>query len=410
MSTVYDYVVIGGGIVGLATAMKLGRRHPSAHILVLEKEPEPARHQTGRNSGVIHSGIYYKPGSFKARFAKAGAESMRRFCAEHGIQHDICGKLIVATRKAELPLLDRLHARRLQNNVPVERISVEQAREIEPHVNCIAALRVKSTGITSYIAVCHEYLRQIRAAGGEVVFNKRVKRVDDESTPLRIECTDGAVYEARFAINCGGLHSDRIARASGVDPNAKIVPFRGEYYELVPGRRHLVKTLIYPVPNPDFPFLGVHFTRMIDGSIHAGPNAVLAFAREGYHKTTFNARDLLETLTYGGFWKLARKNMGEGMHEIWRSLSKRAFTRSLQQLVPEVREEDLVPTHAGVRAQALAGDGKLVDDFLMIKGRNTLHVCNAPSPAATASLEIGDEVVSQVPELTRKTVPITVQS
>lgn len=409
MSMIYDYAVTGGGIVGLATAYKLGERYPHARILVLEKEAAPALHQTGRNSGVIHSGIYYKPGSFKARFATAGAESMRRFCDTHGIPHDICGKLIVATRKAELPLLDRLHARGLQNAVPVEQVSPEQARELEPYVNCIGALRVKTTGITSYKAVCLEYLRLIEARGGDVMFNRRVTRIDDSKSPHRIECASDDVFQARFTINCGGLHSDRIARASGTDPKAKIVPFRGEYYELVPGKRHLVKGLIYPVPNPEFPFLGVHFTRMIDNSVHAGPNAVLAFAREGYFKRTINLRDLAETLTYPGFWKLARRNMGEGMAEMWRSVSKAAFTRSLQQLIPEVRSEDLVPCHAGVRAQALSPDGALVDDFLMIKGRNTLHVCNAPSPAATASLEIGAEVASQVPDVSLRSAPLPVR-
>ena len=407
MSALFDYAVVGGGIVGLATALKLGERHPSARVLVLEKENSPALHQTGRNSGVIHSGIYYKPGSYKARFARAGAESMRAFCERYGIPHDICGKLIVATRQSEVPLLDNLYARALQNGVPVERISVERAREIEPHVACIAALHVKSTGITSYRAVCLEYLRQIQERCGTVHFGKRVRRITGDGTPHRIECEDGDVFESRFTVNCGGLYSDRIARASGVDPQAKIVPFRGEYYELIPSRRQLVKTLIYPVPNPQFPFLGVHFTRMIDGSVHAGPNAVLAFAREGYFKRTLHLGDLAETLLYGGFWRLAHKNMGEGMHEVWRSLSKHAFTRSLQQLIPEVRERDLVPCAAGVRAQALGRDGKLVDDFLILKGRNTLHVCNAPSPAATASLEIGAEVASQVPDAAARSTPLS---
>jgi (S)-2-hydroxyglutarate dehydrogenase len=395
----YDYTVIGGGIVGLSTAMHVGRKFPRARILVLEKESAPAQHQTGRNSGVIHSGIYYKPGSYKARFAKAGAQSMVAFCKEHGLPYDVCGKVIVATKESQLPLLETLFQRGQQNGAPVEKISSERVREIEPHVNCIAGVLVKSTGITSYRRVCEKYLELIKATGGEVQFNTAVEKISENGTE-QVIATNSREHTARFVINCAGLHSDRVARAAGVDPKAKIVPFRGEYYELRPDRRHLVNTLIYPVPNPDFPFLGVHFTRMIDGSVHAGPNAVLAFAREGYFKTNFDARDFFETMTFAGFWKLAAKNMGEGLKEMYRSFSKAAFTRSLQELIPEVRSEDLVPCAAGIRAQALTDDGKLVDDFLIVPGRNSLHVCNAPSPAATASLEIGRHVADQVPEVT----------
>jgi (S)-2-hydroxyglutarate dehydrogenase len=395
----YDYTVIGGGIVGLSTAMHVGRKFPRARILVLEKESAPAQHQTGRNSGVIHSGIYYKPGSYKARFAKAGAQSMVAFCKEHGLPYDVCGKVIVATKESQLPLLETLFQRGQQNGAPVEKISSERVREIEPHVNCIAGVLVKSTGITSYRRVCEKYLELIKATGGEVQFNTAVEKISENGTE-QVIATNSREHTARFVINCAGLHSDRVARAAGVDPKAKIVPFRGEYYELRPDRRHRVNTLIYPVPNPDFPFLGVHFTRMIDGSVHAGPNAVLAFAREGYFKTNFDARDFFETMTFAGFWKLAAKNMGEGLKEMYRSFSKAAFTRSLQELIPEVRSEDLVPCAAGIRAQALTDDGKLVDDFLIVPGRNSLHVCNAPSPAATASLEIGRHVADQVPEVT----------
>ncbi|WP_395719685.1 L-2-hydroxyglutarate oxidase [Prosthecobacter sp.] len=406
MVRTFDYAVIGGGIVGLSTAMHVGRKFVGSRILVLEKESGPAQHQTGRNSGVIHSGIYYKPGSYKAKFAKAGAESMAEFCQEHGIPHEICGKLIVATNEKELPLLENLFKRGEQNGVPVERISLERAREIEPHLSCLAAVLVKSTGIASYRKVCLEYLQQIEDRGGVVKFRTQVQRVTDRGGVQVIE-TNAGEYEAKFVINCAGLHSDRVARAAGLDPQAKIVPFRGEYYELVPEKCHLVKTLIYPVPNPDFPFLGVHFTKMIDGGIHAGPNAVLAFAREGYLKTDFNLRDFVEIMTFGGFWKLARKNFGEGMMEIWRSLNKAAFVRSMQQLIPEIRAEDVVPSPAGIRAQALMPDGKLVDDFLIIPARNQMHVCNAPSPAATASLEIGKEVARQVPAVVSKTVGVT---
>jgi L-2-hydroxyglutarate oxidase len=391
----YDYAVVGGGIVGISTAMHLGKKFPSARILLLEKESSPAQHQTGRNSGVIHSGIYYKPGSFKASFAKSGARSMVAFCEEHGIPHNVCGKVIVATNEKELPLLENLYQRGLQNEVPVEKVAAERVREIEPHVNCIAGVLVKSTGITSYIEVCRKLLELIGIAGGEVRFNCEVLGIR-ESGEVKVIETNAGEFEAKFVINCAGLHSDRVARMAGADPGARIVPFRGEYFELVPGKRHLVNTLIYPVPNPDFPFLGVHFTKMIDGSVHAGPNAVLALKREGYFKTDFNLRDFTETMAFGGFWKLISKNLGEGMKEMHRSFFKSAFVHSLQQLIPEVRSEDLVPCKAGVRAQALFDDGRLVDDFLIVKSHKALHVCNAPSPAATAALEIGKSIVDQV--------------
>jgi len=391
----YDYALVGGGIVGLAAAYHLSRRFPDARLVLIEKEAEIARHQTGRNSGVIHSGIYYKPGSYKARFAKAGAESMVRFCEEQGVPHEVCGKLIVAGREEELPALEELHRRGIANGVPVERISLERAKEIEPHVACIAALEVRSTGITSYRAVCAVLRAMLEERGAQIELGCRVLRVKEQSDKLVLETSRGEI-ETRFMVNCAGLHSDRLARSSGADPGSRIVPFRGEYYELVPERRHLVKTLIYPVPNPAFPFLGVHFTKMIDGSVHAGPNAVLAFAREGYFKTTISPRDLAETLTFGGFWRLAGRYWRDGAAEIVRSLSKAAFVRSLQTLIPEVRAEDLRPCAAGVRAQALTPQGGLVDDFLFVPGKRALHVCNAPSPAATASLEIGQAIAERV--------------
>ncbi len=391
----YDYLVIGGGIVGISTAFHLCEAFPGARVLLLEKESGPARHQTGRNSGVIHSGIYYKPGSSKARFARSGALSMAGFCQKHDIPHDICGKVIVASKESEIYSLEQLYQRGLLNDVPVEKVSAERVREIEPHVRCVAGLLVKSTGITSYTEVCRKLLELIEAAGGEVRFGQSVRSIQDCGS-LKIIGTETGEFEARFVINCAGLHSDRVARMTGADPGARIVPFRGEYFELVPEKRHLVNTLIYPVPNPDFPFLGVHFTKMIDGSVHAGPNAVLALKREGYFKTDFNLRDFSETMAFGGFWKLISKNLGEGLKEMHRSFFKSAFVRSLQQLIPEVRAEDLVPCKAGVRAQALLDDGRLVDDFLMVEGNGTLHVCNAPSPAATAALEIGKSIVAQV--------------
>ena len=393
----YDFVIIGGGIVGLATAVLLGQKHPEVRLLVVEKESNWAAHQTGNNSGVIHSGIYYKPGSFKAQFCRAGSQSMVEFCQKHHIDHEVCGKVIVATEPEEIPLLENLYQRGLQNGIQVARIDAEQVKEIEPHVSCLAGVRVFSTGIVNYKQVCQKYVELVQAQGGELRLNTRVEKII--TTPQRqvIETNQGS-FETRYVINCAGLHSDRIARLGQVDPGAKIVPFRGEYYELKPEKRYLVKTLIYPVPNPNFPFLGVHFTRMIDGSVHAGPNAVLSLKREGYKKTDFDLRDFAEVMTYPGFWKLAAKHADQGIQEIIRSFSKAAFVRSLQRLIPEVQSDDLVPTHAGVRAQALMTDGKLIDDFLMVKGDRAMHVCNAPSPAATSSLEIGKAIVAQLTE------------
>jgi len=393
----YDFAIIGGGIVGLSTGMALGKRYPNARIVVLEKESKWAYHQTGNNSGVIHSGIYYKPGSFKAKFCRDGCRSMVEFCQEYDIAHEICGKVIVATEEKELPRLENLYKRGLENGLKVTKISASEVKEIEPHVNCVAGIRVYTTGIADYKQVARKYAELIELQGGELRLNTKVKKIIGKGDTQVIETNNG-IYETRCTINCAGLHSDRIAKLSQVDPQAKIVPFRGEYYELVPEKRYLVKTLIYPVPNPDFPFLGVHFTKMIDGSVHAGPNAVLSLKREGYKKTDFDLRDFAEVMTYPGFWKLASKHADEGIQEIIRSFSKAAFVRSLQKLIPEVQAADLVPTHAGVRAQALMNDGKLVDDFLIVKGNNSVHVCNAPSPAATSSIEIGKAIVEQLPQ------------
>jgi L-2-hydroxyglutarate oxidase len=374
--------------------MVLGQRRPELKLIVLEKESEIARHQTGRNSGVIHSGIYYKPGSLKARFAREGNRKMVEFCTKHGVSHEVCGKVIVATNDKELPLLEELYRRGLENGLAVRKLSSEEVREIEPHVRCKRGLAVPSTGIVNYREVCLKYVGLIEQQGGVVKTGVRAGKIEQRGRVYTIETTAGAI-ETGFLINCGGLQSDRLARQAGQKPEAKIVPFRGEYYELVPKKRHLVRTLVYPVPNPQFPFLGVHFTRMIDGSVHAGPNAVLAFKREGYRKTDFDFSDLRETLAYRGFWKLARRHYKEGFAEIYRSLSKAAFVRSLQRLVPEVRADDLIPASSGVRAQALMPDGKLVDDFLIMNGQNSIHVCNAPSPAATASLEIGAAIAEK---------------
>jgi L-2-hydroxyglutarate oxidase len=405
--TTYDYAVIGGGIVGLSTAMQLAQQYPRARILMLEKEASPALHQTGRNSGVIHSGIYYKPGSYKARFARAGSSSMVDFCQEHDIPHEVCGKVIVATQEKERQGLDNLFQRGRENGLPVRKISPQELNEIEPHVRCVAGIHVPTTGITNYRNVSQKYLELFLQQGGQAMFENEVRQIIDRGRTHLIETTRGE-FEAKFLVNCAGLYSDRITRLAGKDPGIKIVPFRGEYYELAPSKRHLVKTLIYPVPNPDFPFLGVHFTRMIDGSVHCGPNAVLAFKREGYKKTDFNLRDFCETMSYRGFWRLARKNFGEGMKEIYRSVSKAAFVHSLQQLIPEVEAADLLPCEAGVRAQALLNDGRLVDDFLIVRGQNALHVCNAPSPGATASLEIGKAIVAQISQRSAKVTPVMV--
>lgn len=382
-------IIIGGGIVGVATANAVMQQRPGVKVIVLEKEPTLCAHQTGRNSGVIHSGIYYKPGSYKARLCVAGNASMYDFCQQHGIAHERCGKVIVATESHELSQLDKLHQRGLENGIGVERLSLEQLREHEPHMAGIAGLRVSSTGIVDYKAVTAKLATLIEANGSEV-------RCGVSVTAVRkglVETTNGA-FEADQIINCAGLHSDRVARLAGIEPGAQIVPFRGEYYQLKPEKSHLVKGLIYPVPDPQFPFLGVHCTKMIDGSVHLGPNAVLAFAREGYFKSTVNLRDLAETLTFGGFWKLAARHWRSGFQEMLRSYSRAEFVRSLQRLVPEITEADVIPCAAGVRAQALMDDGSLVDDFLIRQEQGIIHVLNAPSPAATASLEIGKHIAS----------------
>jgi L-2-hydroxyglutarate oxidase len=394
----FDYAIIGGGIVGLATAWAILEKNPASRIVVLEKEDGWARHQTGRNSGVIHSGIYYKPGSLKAGLCRSGNRRLLQFCQEHGIPFEICGKVIVATSTAEIPALQNLHDRGVANGLEVRRLSAEAVKEIEPHVRCLEGIHVPSTGIVSYAAVCQKLAELIAARGGELRLNTKVVGFRNEGSEKILETSAGPV-SARLFINCAGLHSDRVALQAGVNPGAQIVPFRGEYYELIPERRYLVKHLIYPVPDPQFPFLGVHFTRMIDGSMHAGPNAVLSFKREGYERTSFDLRDFLETMTYGGFWRLASRHARSGLKEMHRSFSKAEFVRSLQNLIPEIRAEDLVPGAAGVRAQALRADGGLVDDFLIVKGPSTIHVCNAPSPAATASLEIGRAILEQLPAL-----------
>jgi (S)-2-hydroxyglutarate dehydrogenase len=387
------YVVIGAGIVGLAVAYRLVRDRPDATVTVVEKETTVGTHQTGHNSGVIHAGVYYRPGSLKARLCRAGSESMVRFCDEYGIPVRICGKLIVATAEEEVPRLHALHERALANDLPARLVTPEEAREYEPHVASVAALHVASTGIVDFGVVCTTLAKLLESAGATLRMGERVVALRDG-----VVVTTGGEIPADTVVNCAGLHADRIARLAGVALPARIVPFRGEYHELRPERRHLVKGLIYPVPDPALPFLGVHLTRMIDGSVHAGPNAVLALAREGYRWSRFNLRDTVDAATYPGLWRLGRRHLRYGLDEVRRSLSRRRFAASLARLVPEIVEDDLVPAGAGVRAQAVMPNGDLVDDFLLVDHGRQVHVLNAPSPAATSSLEIARYITARLPE------------
>jgi L-2-hydroxyglutarate oxidase len=389
-----DVLIVGGGIVGLAVALEITRRFPRLRLLVLEKEERVGRHQSSHNSGVIHSGIYYKPGSLKATLCVEGARAMIEFCRAHGLPHEVCGKVIVATREEEFPRLEELHRRGEANGLTgIRLIDAGELREIEPHASGLRALTVPSTGITDYAVVCEKYAELIRNQGGTILTSTAVTGLRELTSGVIVE-TGGAEFSTTHLINCAGLFSDRIARMAGGEPDVMIVPFRGEYYHLVPQRSSLVKALIYPVPDPQFPFLGVHFTRRTSGTVDAGPNAVLAFRREGYQRTDFSLRDAASSLSFPGFWQMAAKHWRSGLHEFHHSFSKGAVVRSLQRLLPEVREEDLVPGGSGVRAQAIRRDGTLVDDFLFASKGRMLHVLNVPSPAATASLVIGREIVS----------------
>jgi (S)-2-hydroxyglutarate dehydrogenase len=387
----YDVVIIGGGIVGLATAMALKTGSP-ASLAILEAEDRLAQHQTGHNSGVIHSGLYYKPGSLKARNCVTGREAMYRFCQEHGIAHERCGKVVVATDPRELPALDELERRGRANGLQgLRRLGPEAIREYEPHTSGIAGLLVPETGIVDYKQVAQIYADIIRKEGGEIRTRAQVHGCRRYADALVLETSRGAV-QCRYLVNCGGLHADEVARLCGVDPQLQIIPFRGEYYELVPERQYLVRNLIYPVPDPRFPFLGVHFTRMIHGGVEAGPNAVLAFKREGYGWEDVSAKDTLKMLVYPGFWRMVATYWKTGLGEMYRSLSQEAFVKALQKLVPELRLQDVRRAGSGVRAQAVAPDGALVDDFRIIEGERMVHVLNAPSPGATASISIGKAI------------------
>lgn len=391
----FDVAIIGAGIVGLATGYQLSRRYPGLRVLILEKEADLGHHQTGHNSGVLHSGIYYKPGSLKATNCRAGKAAMEAFCRDEGIPFEICGKVIVAVAKDELPALERIYERGQANGVGVEMIDKARLAELEPHAAGVRAIHVPEAGIVDYPAVCERLAEHVRRGGGEIVLGARVIGMRVGSDEVQVETTAGT-YPARYVVNCAGLQCDRVTTMSGQQPAAKIVPFRGEYFELKPEAEHLCRNLIYPTPDPAFPFLGVHFTRMVRGGVECGPNAVLAFAREGYRKTDINLADLVDSLTYPGFLRLAAKYWRTGMGEMWRSISKRAFVKALQRLVPEIREEHLVAAPAGVRAQALLRDGSMVDDFLIQDGPRVVNVQNAPSPAATASLNVGSLIVDHL--------------
>lgn len=387
----FDAAIIGGGIVGLATAWQLNQLRPAWKLVVIEKESTLAFHQTGRNSGVIHSGIYYRPGSLRARNCREGKLLLEQFCEKHQIAWQRTGKVIVATQESQLAQLQSIYERGQLNGVDCQIIDRDRLTELEPHCAGIRAIHVPESGIVDYPGVCQKLAELLKEAGAEIFLNARVESMEQRTDSVRVHTSTGHI-DAKTVINCAGLHSDRVARQSGLAMKELIVPFRGEYFELKPEAEFLCRTLIYPVPDPRFPFLGVHFTRMVHGGVECGPNAVFALAREGYDWGTINARDVWESLTYPGFWRLAAKNWKTGMGEVWRSLSKAAFVKALQQLIPSIQADQLKAAPAGVRAQALGLDGKLVDDFVILRHDRVINVCNAPSPAATASLSIGRHV------------------
>lgn len=394
----YDFTIVGAGIVGLSTAYKLSLKYPEAQILVLEKEDRVAAHQTGKNSGVIHSGIYYKPGSYKARNCVDGRHQLVDFCKKHDVAIDVCGKVIVAADESEIPKLQEIFERGLQNKIEgIELINADRLKELEPHVSGVAAIHVPCAGIVDYAGMCKVLMKLLEEGNGRVQFNSAVSNISDKGDKIVIEA-GGKNIASRFLVNCAGLYSDHVARFAGVHSPVKIVPFKGEYYELKPEAEYLVNDLIYPLPNPEFPFLGVHFTRMALGGIECGPNAVFAFKREGYKKLSFNLKETTETFNFPGFWKMARQHWRMGLDEYKRSFSKKAFVKGLQKLIPEVREEHLKVSPSGIRAMALQPNGEILDDFYFEVVDRQIHVLNAPSPAATAGLAIGDEIVKKVEE------------
>lgn len=391
----FDVAIIGGGIVGLATAWQVSQARPDARIVLLEKEELLAAHQTGRNSGVIHSGIYYKPGSAKAKNCREGKQALEAFCTEHDVAWQQTGKVIVATESSQFEALENIYRRGCENGVRCEIIDRDRLAEIEPHTAGIKAIHVPESGIVDYPGMCRKMADLLRSGNAEIRTATAVTGIRQKTDSVEL-LTSGETVMAKQVVNCAGLHSDRVAKLSGQKMKEQIVPFRGEYYVLKPEAEHLCRSLIYPVPDPAFPFLGVHFTRMIEGGVECGPNAVLALAREGYDWWTISPKDLFEALTYSGFLKLACRYWRVGAGEVWRSISKGAFVRALQKLVPDIRKEHLIPAPAGVRAQALAPEGRLVDDFLILRQDRVLNVCNAPSPAATASLNIGLHITEQL--------------
>jgi len=392
----FNFIIIGAGIVGLSAAWKLSLRHPEASILILEKEDGPAKHQTGRNSGVIHSGIYYKPGSYKAKNCVDGRHQLVDFCKKYGIEHQICGKVIVAAEDDEIPRLESIYRRGLENEIEgIELIEQKRLNQLEPYVSGVKAIHVPCSGIVDYRSMCEKLDELIRSRGNKILYNQKVTGIFSPNGTLRI-ATETNSYHGEHLINCAGLQSDLVAKSAGVNPSIQIVPFRGEYYELTESAEHKVRGLIYPLPNPDFPFLGVHFTRMAAGGVECGPNAVFAFNREGYEKSSFDLADTIETVNFPGFWKLAKKHWKRGIDEYYRSFSKKAFLKNLQKLIPSIGIDDIKPSPAGVRAMALQQDGEILDDFRIDKNGNQIHVLNAPSPAATAGLAIGDAIAGRI--------------
>lgn len=392
----YDVTIIGGGIVGLATALRLKESRPELKVAVLEKENQVAKHQTGNNSGVIHSGIYYKPGSLKATNCLTGYNQLLEFCQRENVRYELCGKIIVATNQAELPALENIYKRGMDNGLTkIKKITQQELKEHEPYVNGISGVSVPYAGIINYKEVSQKYAEVFQKSGGELFFGEQVENIRNQANHSEI-ITNKRTYQTRLVVNCAGLFSDRIAALNRKKVDIRIIPFRGEYYEIKPEKQYLVKNLIYPVPDPNFPFLGVHFTRMIKGGIEAGPNAVFAFKKEGYKKTDFSLGDVATSLTWPGFQKVMLKYWRTGLSEYYRSFSKAAFTKALQKLIPDIQENDLVPGGAGVRAQACDRTGGLLDDFMILEDKYIINVCNAPSPAATSSLSIGKTVSDMV--------------